>query len=74
LPVQAFGEALSESHRRRIGLIEIPLDQLHRLAGAPGEPVLEVVDEDDWRDDVDDLAQKVGDGREPPPGRRHVRR
>ena len=58
---------MSESHRRRIGLIEIPLDQLHRLAGAPGEPVLEVVDEDDWRDDVDDLAEQIDGGLEPAP-------
>ena len=25
------------------------------------------VDEDEWRDDVDDLADEVADGREPPP-------
>jgi hypothetical protein len=63
----ALGEALSASHRWWIGPVEIPLDQLHRLAGAPGEPALEVVDEDEWRDDVDDLAQEVEDGHEPPP-------
>jgi len=63
----ALGESLSESHRWWIGPVELPLDQLHRLAGAPGEPVLEVVDDDDWRDDVDDLADKVEEGHEPPP-------
>ncbi len=43
------------------------LEELHRLAGPPGAPVLEVVEEDEWRDDVADLARKVEDGHEPPP-------
>jgi len=63
----ALGETLSASHRWWIGPVEVPLDQLHRLAGAPGEPVLEEVDEDEWRDDIDDLADKVEGGHEPPP-------
>lgn len=50
-----------------IGPVRIPLDQLHRLAGPPGEPVVEEVDEDYWRDDVDDLAERIDDGLEPAP-------
>jgi hypothetical protein len=62
-----LGEALASSHRWWIGPIELQLDRLHRLAGGPGEPVLEVVEEDDWRDDVDDLADAVEEGLDPPP-------
>ena len=47
--------------------MRLPLDQLHRLAGPADQPVLVTVDEDDWRDDVDDLEDKVEDGWEPPP-------
>lgn len=49
------------------GPVELPLDQLNRLAGAPGTPALAVVEEDEWRDDVEDLARKVEGGFEPPP-------
>jgi hypothetical protein len=50
-----------------LGPVLVPLEQLNRLAGPPGDPVLCPVDEDYWRDDVDDLEQKVRDGWEPPP-------
>lgn len=49
------------------GPVELPLDQLNRLAGAPGTPALAIVEEDEWRDDVEDLARKVEGGFEPPP-------
>jgi hypothetical protein len=58
---------LSQSPRWWIGPIRLPLDQLNRLVGPPGAPVLETVEEDEWRDDVDDLASKVEDGHQPPP-------
>jgi hypothetical protein len=50
-----------------LGPVEVPLEQLNRLAGPPGEPVIVPVDDDYWRDDVEDLEQKVRDGWEPPP-------
>lgn len=50
-----------------IGPVELPFSQLHRLAGPPGHPVLVEWDEDDWRDDVADLSDKVEEGWEPPP-------
>jgi len=62
-----LGAVLSQSGRRWAGPIEVPIDQLQRLAGPPGAPVVEVVEEDEWRDDVDDLAGKVEHGHEPPP-------
>jgi hypothetical protein len=62
---------LGEGLRRRtcwwLGPVHLPIDQLHRLAGPPDAPVLEVVAEDEWRDDVDDLADEIDDGLEPPP-------
>jgi hypothetical protein len=62
-----LGEQLTDGPRWWLGPVEVPLKQLHRLAGPPGDPVLCPVDEDDWRDDVDDLEEKVRDGWEPPP-------
>jgi hypothetical protein len=58
---------LSGSPRWWLGPVELPLDQLNRLAGPPGSPVLEVVEEDEWRDDVDDLARKIEEGHKTPP-------
>jgi hypothetical protein len=50
-----------------LGPVRIPLPALTRLAGPPGAPVLCPVDDDYWRDDVDDLEQKAREGWEPPP-------
>jgi len=58
---------LSQSPRWWIGPVELPLDQLQRLAGPSGAPVLEAVEEDEWRDDVEDLAHQVEEGHQPPP-------
>lgn len=62
-----LAEILGERQRWWFGPVELPINQLHRLAGPPGHPVLVAVDEDWWRDDVEDLAEKVEDGLEPPP-------
>ena len=62
-----LAERLTNRPRWWLGPVQIPLHQLNRLAGPPDEPVLCPVDEDDWRDDVEDLEQKVRDGWEPPP-------
>lgn len=50
-----------------LGPVLLPLRVLHRLAGPPDHPVLEAWDEDEWRPDVENLAEKVDDGWEPPP-------
>ena len=63
----ALGYALTHPPRHWIGPVRLPLDQLNRLAGPSGHPVLVEVDEDEWRADVDDLEEKVEDGWEPPP-------
>lgn len=64
-----LGEQLTAQPRWWIGPVQLPIDQLNRLVGPPGDPVLEVVDDDDdWRDDVSDLADKIDDDEvEPPP-------
>ncbi len=53
--------------RSWLGPIELRIDQLSRLAGPADHPVLRPLEEDEWRDDVDDLEQKVEEGWEPPP-------
>jgi hypothetical protein len=62
-----LGEQLSQELVHWLGPVELPLNQLNRLAGPPGEPVLCPVDEDEWRDDVDDMREQIAEGWEPPP-------
>lgn len=62
-----LADQLAEEPRWWLGPVRLPLDQLHRLAGPPGAPVVQEVEDDEWRDDVDDLAQSITDGLEPAP-------
>ena len=64
--------AAQKDLRYWVGPIRVRLDQLNRLAGPPGHPVLETVDEDDWRDDVDDLPSQDRGRRRADPGHRLV--
>lgn len=63
----ALAEILAERPDNWTGPVQIPLDRLNRLAGPPGAPVLEEVEEHEWRDDVEDLKERVEEGWEPPP-------
>jgi hypothetical protein len=63
----ALGEDLTNRLQWWLGPIQVPLKRLHRLAGPRGDAVLCPVDEDYWREDVDDLEHKVNEGWEPPP-------
>jgi hypothetical protein len=63
----ALAEQLSEPPRNWLGPMLLPIDQLHRLAGPPGQPVLVPLDDDEWRDDVEELEERVEEGWEPPP-------
>ena len=58
---------LTDPPRSWLGPVEVPLDQLNRLAGPPGAPALQPMDDDEWRDDVQELADQVEGGAEPPP-------
>ncbi len=62
-----LADNLAQVPRWWAGPVELPIDRLNRLAGPPGEPVIVEVDEDEWRDDVDELADEVAGGFEPPP-------
>lgn len=64
---EELGDELTSEPRWWLGPVRVPTNRLNRLAGPPGEPVLCPVDEEEWRDDVDDLAEKVDEGWEPPP-------
>ncbi len=64
---EMLAHGLTHPPRTWIGPVRLRLDQLHRLAGPPDHPVLCPVGEDYWRDDVDDLEEKVEEGWEPPP-------
>lgn len=54
-----LAEQLSQPPRSWAGPVRVPLDQLHRLAGPPGDPVLVPTPEEEWRDDVDEMRQLV---------------
>jgi hypothetical protein len=58
---------LTERDRWWLGPVQVRVDELHRLAGPPDTPVLCPVDEDYWRDDVDEMAERIDDQWEPPP-------
>jgi hypothetical protein len=62
-----LAHGLTHPPRVWIGPVRVPLDQLNRLAGPAEHPVVEPIDEDDWRDDVDDLADMIEQGVELPP-------
>ena len=63
-----LGEQLTTEPRWWTGPVRLPIHRLHRLAGPPDDPVLCPVDDDYWRDDVEEMAEKVdADGWEPPP-------
>jgi len=62
-----LGAKLRDEPRSWLGPLRLPIRELCRLAGPSDHPVLEPVDEDEWRNDVEDLAEKVDDGFDPPP-------
>jgi len=62
-----LGQMLLDRELLWIGPVELRIDQLNRLAGPADHPVLVPIDEEDWRDDVSNLEEKVEDGWEPPP-------
>ena len=62
-----LAQELTEELAWWTGPVQLPLDQLHRLAGPPGDPVLCPVDEKYWDDRVDAMDQLAQKGWEPPP-------
>jgi hypothetical protein len=62
-----LAEQLTDELRWWAGPVQLPLDQLQRLAGPPGEPVLCQVDEDYWDERVDAMDKLTEQGWKPPP-------
>jgi hypothetical protein len=58
--------ALAQRPHSWIGPIEIPIDDLTRLAGPEAAVECHIV-RPDWEDDVESMADEIGDGWEPPP-------
>jgi hypothetical protein len=62
-----LGHQLRQTVRCWLGPVQLPIDRLSRLAGPSDAPVMVVLDEDDWRDDVDDMTERLEEGWDPPP-------
>ena len=62
-----LGEKLTQELGWWVGPHPLPIDQLQRLAGPPGEPVLCPVDDDYWDDRVEELEELAQEGYHPPP-------
>ena len=62
-----LAQTLTEQVHSWIGPERLPIDELHRLAGPSGEPVLCPVEDDYWDDRVEAMADRAEDGWEPPP-------
>jgi hypothetical protein len=62
----ALAAALAQAPHWWFGPVQLPVDDLERLAG-PEEDARCVVEHDEWEDDVDAMGVSLDDGWEPPP-------
>jgi hypothetical protein len=62
----ALAETLTRGERWWAGPVELPFDELHRLAGPSDAPVLGEFGDDDL-ETVDEMEESIDDGWEPPP-------
>lgn len=63
-----LGEMLTEDERWWAGPMLLPIGELNRLVGPPGDPVLcPIVDDDEWRDDIDEMAAAIAEDEWNPP-------
>ncbi len=63
----ALADQLTNPPRLWAGPLRLPIDRLNRLAGPPDEPVLCPVDDDFWRDDLEEMVDQIDDGGWTPP-------
>jgi hypothetical protein len=63
----ALAEHLTEELDWWTGPLELPLDQLNRLVGPPGDPVLCPVDDEYWEGRLGDMDELAKEGWDPPP-------
>lgn len=63
-----LADKLSKRFPFWLGPVQLPIDRLNRLAGPSDQPVLVPVDDEDWwRDDVEEMKERISGGWEPPP-------
>lgn len=62
-----LSEELTQDLNWWVGPERLPIDQLNRLAGPSGDPVLCPVEEDYWDDRVEVMDELAQGGWEPPP-------
>ncbi len=62
-----LADQLSEGLHWWAGPVRLQIDELHRLAGPPGDPVLCPVEEEYWDSRVDSMDERVEKGWVPPP-------
>lgn len=62
----ALGAMLETDYPIWFGPVELPFDQLHRLAGPPDQPALEPLGDDDL-ETVDKMQDSLDEGWTPPP-------
>jgi hypothetical protein len=63
---EVLAAALAQDEHWWLGPVEVPLDDLVRLAG-PEDDALVPIDEEEWEGDVGDMAESLEEGWEPPP-------
>lgn len=61
-----LGQELAERDLHWVGPVELPFDELHRLAGPDGEPTLGEFDEDGLAS-IEAMCESIEDGWEPLP-------
>lgn len=64
---EVLAQKLSEELGWWMGPVPLPIDELNRLAGPPGDPVLCPVDEDYWDERVESIDELAERGWDPPP-------
>lgn len=63
---EILAAALALKQHWWVGPVEVPLDDLVRLAG-PEDDVLVLIADDVWEDDISSMEESVEEGWEPPP-------
>jgi hypothetical protein len=63
----ALAEQLSKDLGWWTGPLQLPLDELNRLVGPPGDPVLCPVDDEYWEGRLGEMDERAEQGWEPPP-------
>ena len=63
---EILAAALAQKQHWWVGPVELPLEELVRLAG-PEDDALVPIDDDVWEDDISTMEESVDEGWEPPP-------